>query len=427
MKNQIFVVDDETKDTELVGRFLKMKGFYVTTANDGASALEKAEKIIPDVALLDIRMPGMSGIELLKEFKKRYPETEVIMATAVGEVEIAVACMQAGAFGYLNKPLDLEMVHAEVVKAFEHRDLVLKLKDYKANLEQKVEERTQEITNLNVRLKDNFLKSIRMLITLIERYDPYLGGHMRRVAQLSGETAKMLNLQQKDLLDLEMASLLHDLGIVSLPKRLMEASFKDMTVEEIRLIKQHPIFAQDIVSPMSELDNAGLIIRHHLERIDGTGFPDGLTEEKIPYGSKILGVVNAFDEIVSRRRFTLDKLDTEEEREEFAFKILFDLSGKYYSRIIVDAVKKAVYNLDMKSGHMVKVALKDLKPGMIVARSIKTGNGTLLLAKGFPIEKGIIKQIKTLYEMDLIADNFQIIDNTPPTNVSKSNETTKAG
>jgi putative two-component system response regulator len=414
--NKILVVDDETRNTELVGRFLRMKGFSVTTANDGAKALETLDKLVPEVVLLDIRMPGMSGIECLRELKKRFPSMEVVMATAVGEVETAVECMQAGAFGYLNKPLDLQSVYTEVNRALEHRDLVLKVKDYQANLEQKVEERTKEIQLLNGRLKDNFLNSIRMLISLIERYDPFLGGHLRRVAQLAGETAKMLNLPRKDILDLEMAALLHDLGTVSIPKNLMETPFGNLTAGEIKFIKQHPVFAQNILSPMSELDNAGLIIRSHLERLDGTGFPDGQVDEKIPYGSKILGAVNAYDEIVYRRRFTAEKLDTDETREEFAFKHLFGLSGKFYSRIITEALRDAVQRSNMRTRRMVKAVLADLKPGMVVAQNIYTKGGTLLLARGVPIEKGVIRQITNFRELDLIADDFRVFENITPNN-----------
>jgi response regulator RpfG family c-di-GMP phosphodiesterase len=227
---------------------------------------------------------------------------------------------------------------------------------------------------------------------------------------LAGETAKRLNLPPKEILDLEMAALLHDLGTVSLPRKLMEAPFGDLTKEEIAFLKQHPVFAQNILSPLSELEKAGLIIRSHLERLDGSGFPEGLVDEQIPYGAKILGVVNAFDEIVSRRRFTLEKLDTDEAREEHAFKHLFGLSGKYYSRIITEALRDAVQRLNMKTRRMVKVALGDLRAGMVVARNIYTKDGTLLLARGFPMEKGIIRQISNFREMDLISDDFRVFE-----------------
>lgn len=408
--SSILVVDDEPQITETLSRFLKMKGFTVYRAGNGAEALEIAAKNIPDVVLSDIRMPGMDGIECLKHMKERYPETEVIMATAIGDLETGISCLQAGAFGYLMKPLDLQAVYAEVNRALEHRSLVLKVNDYQKNLEQKVDERTKEIQLLNTKLKDNFLKSVRMLIGLIETYDPFIGGHLRRVAALVRETGKRLKLSPKDMLDLEMAALLHDIGTVSLPKKLKETPFAGLTAEEVSFVKQHTVFAQNILSPMGELANVGAIIRSHLEHLDGSGFPDGLLDEKIPLCSRILGVVNAFDELVSRRRFTMENLASDEAREEFAFKHLYSLASKHFQRNIIKNVQEAAESMNLKVGRLIKVPLNKLKPGMVVAKDIHTNEGTLLLAKGFTLDQGLIKQLSTFCEMDLVPDDFRVLE-----------------
>ena len=407
--NSILVVDDEPLVTEALSRFLKMKGFTVYRAGNGLEALEMAGKNEPEAVITDIRMPGMDGIACLKHMKERYPETEVIMATSLGDLDTAISCLQAGAFGYLTKPLNLEAVYAEVHRALEHRKLVLQVNDYQKNLEQKVDERTKEIQLLNSKLKDNFLRSVRMLIGLVETYDPFIGGHLRRVAALVRETGKRLKLSPKDMLDIEMAALLHDIGTVSLPKHIKETPFTGLTPEEIAFVKQHTVFAQNILSPMGELANVGMIIRSHLERLDGSGFPDGLHDERIPYCSRILGAANAFDEIVSRRRFTMESLDSDEEREDFAFTYLYSFASKHFQRDIIKALQEAVGTMGSKAGPVIKTFLRKLKPGMVVAKDIYTVEGTLLLARGFTLDQGLIKQLSTFCDMNLVPDDFRVL------------------
>jgi len=306
----VLVVDDEPKVTEMVGHFLKMKGFTVLKAANGVEVLEQAEKNRPELVLMDIRMPKMDGMECLKQMKTRFPETEVIMVTATGEIETAISCMQLGAFGFLMKPVDFPLLYAEANKALEHQSLVRKLNDYQKNLELKVEERTGEISALNQRLKGSFLTSIKMLISLLEAYDPFVAGHLRRVAALSRQLCMALNMPQKDVVPVEMAALLHDIGTVALPRKLRVVKFSELTKDEIALVRQHTVIAQNIMSSFDELETSGLIVRSHLERIDGTGFPDGLMDEKIPFGAKVVGVANAYDELTSRRRFSGEQFGT---------------------------------------------------------------------------------------------------------------------
>lgn len=408
MSEAILVVDDEPAAAESIASFLKSRGYTPHTAHNAINALVVAKQRSPAVVLLDIRMPGMDGFSCLKQLRANHPDIKVIMTTAMDETELAVNCLQMGAFGYMVKPISLPGLETEIKKALNQRDMERQLADYKANLEQKVEERTKEAQELNARLKESFFSSIRMLVGIIEGYDPFVGGHMKRASVLSCEMGRVLKLSARDIADVGVAGFLHDVGVITLPREWRNADFSELTPDQIAFIRQHPAFAQSTLSPSKELERAGIIIRSHLEHMDGTGFPDGLTDDKIPIGSRILGVANAFDEIVHRRRFTGEKLDTLKQTEEFAFRQIQNNAGKFYQREVVAALEPAVEVLRLKTKHETKVGYEDLKAGMTLADDIYTKDGILLLAQGHVLNRIQLKQIKKFLEMGLVDGAFYI-------------------
>ena len=406
MAESILVVDDEKREAEMMAFFLRGKGFIVYTANSGIAALAQAEQCRPEAVVMDIKMPGMDGIECLPQMKGRYPATEVIMATAVGDIETAIDCMKAGAFGYLMKPIDLQALYTEIAKALEHRALILKVSDYQKNLELKVEERTREVVALNQRLKGNFLTSIRMLISLLETYDPYIGAHLRRVAQLGGEISRGMKMPPKDVAAVELAGLLHDIGTVALPARLRTASFAELTPEEIMVVRQHPAFAQNIMESAEELALPAQIVRGHLEHVDGGGFPDGLKGEQIPLGSRVLAVANAYDELVNRRRFTNELIVADADKIVFAISQIEKLGGINYDLAVVGVLREAVERLRLKALNAAVIGLDNLAPGMVLAEDVKTAEGLLLLARGHQITSMQISQMRRFCAMHLIDGKF---------------------
>ena len=194
----ILVVDDEVQATNMLSKFLTKEGHSVAAAHNGAEAVDACAKAMPDIIVMDIRMPVMDGLETLKRIKKDNPDTEVIMITAVGEVYIAVECMKSGAIGYLSKPINVEQLFLEMDRALTHRKLHLENLDYKRNLETKVAERTAEVRTLRTQLETNFLKTIMMFVDMVSLYDPFLGGHVKRVAALAERTGRRFQLDQKN-------------------------------------------------------------------------------------------------------------------------------------------------------------------------------------------------------------------------------------
>ena len=409
-KNTVLIVDDEKDVCEMLERYLKSKGYEVSSANDGREALEKVKTFKPGVALLDIRMPNMDGVECLRSIKKDFPDTEVIMATASKDMATAISCMKEGAYGYQTKPIDLSNLAFDIERAIEHRRLILENRDYQVNLEKKVVERTREVQLLNEKLKESFIATIRISSGLVEVYDPFLGGHSKRVARLSAKVGSTMKLSNAELVDLEMAALLHELGMITIPEQIRNAPLKELKTEEVKIIRNYPILSQAILSPSEELNKAGVIIRHHLEHINGTGFPDSKKGEDIPLGSKILGVVNAYDEIATRRRFTSEKFPSEKIKEDFVFLQLNQLAGKHYEKNIINILEGVVSNFIRKKRIRELYSSDELKHGMVLASDIHSRDGKLLLAEGSIISNIQLIKIQTFYRMKLLEQKIYVLD-----------------
>ncbi len=412
--NSLLVVDDEPDVLEITSHFLRGKGFAVVRAASGLEALRQAAASSFEVVLLDISMPGMDGIATLKELKVRYPATEVIMITAHDEVTTAITCMQEGAYGYLVKPLDFNQLHLEVNRALERRRMALALDDFHKNLELKVEERTVEVRRLNEKLRENFLASIRVLMSLLEVYEPYMGSHLKRVGALAVEMGRALNLPEKDRADLEIAALLHDIGRVALPDEHVAVGFNKLPDEHISYVKQHTVIAQHILSPSAELENVGKIIRSIHEHLDGSGFPDELRDEEIPYLSRVLGVINAYDELVHRRRFTHEHINNNEEGDVFALRHLYSVAGRHFERRIIEALEKVLEEVRSRERNEARLTVRELKPGMQLARDIYTHERLLLLGKGNKLTLPHIKRIEAFLLMKMVNNEFFAVrgDNT---------------
>lgn len=407
---KILIVDDEPQAVHALGAILARSGFAVYSAGNGQEALEKAGHLMPDIALLDIRMPIMGGLDCLKQLKGLALDVEVLMATAVDDLDIAVQCMQAGAFGYITKPIDSKVLLLNIQRAFERRTLSRELKKYQLHLEDLVEHRTKENLLLLKKLKGSFISSMEIMLGILEYYDPFFGGHSRRVGYLVGQVAKELNLSQQESTTAQMAGLMHDVGIVALPKRLRDTPFGKLNPDEIDLVKQQTIFAEELLNPSEELSKLRPIVRSHHERLDGKGFPDGLRGNEIPALSRLIAVVNAYDEMVHRRRFTSQRFDTPRETNDFAFKHLEMHSGSHFQPEYVDALEIAVKKNMINAKSIKRVNVNELGKGMMLADDIYGNDGLLVLAKGLALSHLQIKRLETYCHMEVIKQPFLVVE-----------------
>ena len=290
------VVDDEPRLRQVIIHLMRNDGFRCFEAGDGAEALAVLERHPATLVLSDIRMPRMDGIELLRQVRARYPETAVILLTAVADVECAVSCFAIGALDYLTKPFNLEEVRARVSQALERRRLVIENREYRERLEEKVAAQAR-------RLEELFLASIQSLAEALEVKDPYTRGHSVRVSHYSVVIARALGLDGEMLRQIELGGHVHDIGKIGVRESVLNKP-GPLTPAEYEHIMTHPVVGWRILSPLLAETPAALnIVRSHHERFDGRGVPDGLRGRAIPLEARIATVADSLDAMSSGRPY----------------------------------------------------------------------------------------------------------------------------
>jgi putative two-component system response regulator len=290
------VVDDEPRLRQVILHLMRNDGFRCFEAGDGADALAMLERHPATLVLSDIRMPKMDGIELLRRVRALYPETAVMMLTAVADVESAVSCFAIGALDYLTKPFNLEEVRARVSQALERRRLVIENREYRERLEEKVAVQAR-------RLEDLFLASIQSLAEALEVKDPYTRGHSVRVSQYSVIIGRALGLDDEMLRQIELGGHVHDIGKIGVRESVLNKP-APLTPEEYEHIMSHPVVGWRILSPLLAETPAALnIVRSHHERFDGRGVPDRLCGTAIPLEARIAAVADSLDAMSSGRPY----------------------------------------------------------------------------------------------------------------------------
>jgi len=315
-KSRILVVDDEAVVQQVVLDFLEMKGFEVVGADNGKEAIERLSETHFDLVLSDIRMPEMDGLELLKNVKKNYPGIGMIMFTGFADIHAAVDAMKLGAYDYVAKPFNFDELLINVERALEKANLIRLTKEYQDTLEKKVMEQSARIRTI-------FTEAVGSLTNAIEAKDHYTKGHSIRVTKFATWLAEELDLEFEIINDIVLASQLHDIGKMGIADEILNKPGK-LTDEEFDIIRDHSMMSVKILEPILP-EGPLAIVRHHHERWDGTGYPDGLSGKEIPVGARIIAVADTFDAMTSKRAYR-DALPVErafEEIERFT-KLQFD-------------------------------------------------------------------------------------------------------
>jgi HD-GYP domain-containing protein (c-di-GMP phosphodiesterase class II) len=278
----------------------------------------------------------MDGVELLRQVRQRWPDTAVVMITAVAEVEVAVSCLSMGAMDYLTKPFHLEEVRARVGQALEKRRLILENRYYQEHLEERVAEQAR-------RLEELFVAGIQSLAEALEVKDPYTRGHSVRVSQYSTTIARAMSLGNEIIRQIELGGQLHDVGKIGVREAVLNKPGA-LTDEEYQHIMTHPVVGWKILSPLlGDAPIALNVVRSHHERVDGAGVPDGLKGDQIPLEARIVAVADAFDAMMSVRPYRGAEMTIEE-----ALRELEENCETQFDRRVVEATLKAVRNGDMQ-------------------------------------------------------------------------------
>ena len=293
-KDNILIVDDEKTVRRGLNRCLTLRGFSCAEAGSADEAMESLKNKPADLVILDIMMPGTSGSDFLPRLKKSYPDTAVVMATAVVEPDTIVKCMKNGAHDYITKPYDIDELVSNINMALEKRKLELNLRAKSQVLEGKIEEQAKELQKL-------FIDAVESLVSALEAKDKYTAGHSRRVTKIAMETAIAMGLKGEDLDNLRWAALLHDIGKIGIDPNIQNKPGV-LTPEEYDIILTHCVIGPSIVQPLVN-DKIIEVIKHHHDSYDGSGLNQKVSGENIPLGARILATADSFDAMTSDRPY----------------------------------------------------------------------------------------------------------------------------
>ncbi|NWF93506.1 MAG: response regulator [Syntrophaceae bacterium] len=300
MEDRILIVDDEEAICRLFAERLAQEGYICVTARNGREALRWFLKDPFSLMIADIRMPEMDGVELLKRVKATDPKMMVIVITAHPDIDLAVEAMRLGAYDFIIKPVDLDLLSLSVTRALEKKRLEEEISAYRLHLERLVEERTAKLQEAYRILKKAHLDSVKVLAEAIDAKDPYTRGHSDRVTRMSLKIAFQLGFTEDRLESLEYGALLHDIGKIGIRDEVLQKP-TTLDSDEYQYIQEHPLIGVRILEGLDFFKDKIPVIRHHHEHFDGSGYPDGLAGEAIPLEARIVAVPDAFDAMTSSR------------------------------------------------------------------------------------------------------------------------------
>ena len=315
-RRSIFVVDDEEAIRKVLNTHLTKEGYNVIQCSGGSEVFNLLENNSFELVISDIRMPEVDGVKILEFIKQRFDTVPVIMLTGLTDITIAVDVMKKGAFDYIMKPVKKEDLLYTIQRAFIHRDLLERNRElerenreYRMFLEKRVEERTEE---LNIKAEElqaayGMLKAMNInfanaLAETIEAKDRHTSGHCSRMRNLCVRLGKLLGLKSEEIEILEYASLLHDLGKVSVNELILNKE-GPLNEEEFMSVKRHSEVGEKILNDIPLMKQVAIVIGAHHENFDGSGYPRGLKGSEIPLIARIIAVADTFDAMSSDRPY----------------------------------------------------------------------------------------------------------------------------
>ena len=298
----VLVVDDEESIRNALSRFLTGQGFEVSLASTGEEALEVLRRRKITCMLLDVNLPGLSGIDLVPRVMEAEPDIALLMLTAVNDATAAALCMQRGALDYLTKPIDLDVLSRAIQRALARRHTRIEDQQINRWLKEEVAVRSAEVRAERANLERISVATLEALVNALEAKDPYLRGHSARVADFAATIAAEMGHDDESIEKVRTAGRLHDIGKIGIREEVLSKQ-GPLTDDEYEHVKQHVVVGSQILSPLVHLREVIAFVRSHHERWDGLGYPDALQGEAIPYGARIIGAVEIYDALTTSRPY----------------------------------------------------------------------------------------------------------------------------
>ncbi len=298
----LLIVDDEESICNLLKRILEKEGYHCILAGDADEAsLFLAEHSV-DLVISDINMPGRSGIQLLEEIRREYPTIGTIIITGNRDKKVADEAISIGAYGYLLKPFQKEQVVVSVKDALRRRMLEIQNHFEIENLEHDIEDKRQSLIQANTRLTLMVNGIIRAMSKAVESRDPYTAGHQQRVGDIAAVIGARMDFPDERIMYLKMTGSIHDIGKISVPAEILSKPGR-LSQAEMNIIREHPLTGYEILKEIEfPYPFADIIYQHH-ERLDGSGYPNGLKDEQIHLDAKILAVADVVEAMASHRPY----------------------------------------------------------------------------------------------------------------------------
>jgi response regulator RpfG family c-di-GMP phosphodiesterase len=332
---RILVVDDDATLRNALGRFLSNQGYSVDSASTGNEALQRIEGGSFSVLLLDVRMPGMSGLDVVPEALDLDPDIAILMLSGLTDATSAAICMQRGAVDYLTKPIELNDLSKAIDRALRHRDTQMQSREISTWLKEEVQRRTAEVEIARQKQQLLTIATLEALVNALEAKSSWLSGHSARVAALAATIAAHLELSDDDVEYIRMGGRLHDLGMIGVREAVLHKN-SELSKEEFEHIKQHVLIGSQILAPLQHLGPIVSFVRGHHERWDGSGYPDGLSGGNIPLGARVICATEIYDALTTPRPYQ-EKLAPEQ-----AVERMRELAGTVIDPAVMGALTSAV-------------------------------------------------------------------------------------
>lgn len=325
MPSTILIVDDEYSGRETLQSVLEGEGYNLVMAENGPQALAKAKSILPDVILLDVMMPGMTGFEVCERIRNdpQVAEIPIIILTALDDRESLLTGLKAGADDFISKPFDRFELRARLIG-------ITRLNRY-----QKLLEEREKLQKAHKRLLDAYEATIEGWSHAMDLRDRETEGHSRRVAEFSLKLAQAMGMSSEEIVHMRRGALLHDMGKIGIPDSILHKP-DELTEEEWVVMQQHPQLAYDMLKPIEYLREALEIPYFHHEKWDGTGYPQGLKGDQIPLSARIFAVADVWDALTSDRPYRPAWSN------EDALKYIREQSGLHFDPQVVELFFKVI-------------------------------------------------------------------------------------
>lgn len=408
---KVLFVDDEPNILRALKRLMRNQPFKVDICDNPEHAIDMIKGSAhhqPYAAIVsDQRMPGMCGAEVLAHVRKHSPHTIRLILTGYADMQSAMdAINRGGAHRYIAKPWDDVMLQDAVRGAVHqyatimenarlHEEVAEKneaLQRLTKNMEAKVFECTREVIDLNRQLEDSIQGVAGVLASLASHHSDVLGNHSQRVLTTCDALGKQLGLSKDERFQLSVAAQLHDVGKISLSQDILAKPVNNLSPQEMKELQTHPLVGAQLLAQIPHFEEAAMMVRHHHEYYNGSGYPHQLSGRDIPLGARILSVADAYDKHLNQTS-TFHATTPEKTLAQLA-----QQANTHFDPAVVSALKQLIDSGEVGANETkeVVVGLEDVRTGMVLAQDLMAPNGLLVLKKESEINPENLQQITKL-------------------------------